>query len=286
MNKKCCIALTVAAALLLAACGKDMESGLQENPLPSVEQETASTANQDIETEDDSMKGNNHATKALGAMKPEEALEYMKNNSDLVIVDVATTRWFNENHFDGAIHIPIEELSSEEKDALYLEIPAGRPVLMHCRLGMVVPGAYARVLELRQDIPEIAYIDGRPPFDKFNEWKSNQEQGQKLLGGISPEDALEYMKNTTGLVIVEVNAPEWKLRTGISGAMWIPYTEMAERNAEIPEGHPVLIHCGGGIVSVEAYEILQEKRPDIPELSYIAGAPPVKAYNEWLAGQK
>lgn len=111
-------------------------------------------------------------------------------------------------------------------------------------------------------------------------------QSTRLLGGQTPEDALEYMKNTPNLVIVEVNAPEWKLRNGITGAMYIPYTEMAERYGEIPEGCPVLLHCGGGIVSVDAYEILQEKRPDIPELSYIAGAPPVKAYNEWLAAQK
>jgi hypothetical protein len=25
-----------------------------------------------------------------------------------------------------------------------------------------------------------------------------------------------------------------------------------------------------------------EKRPDIPQLSYIAGKPPVKEFNEWL----
>ena len=102
-----------------------------------------------------------------------------------------------------------------------------------------------------------------------------------LLGGLSPDDALAYMKRTPDLVIVEVNAPEWKLKEGFSGALWIPYTEMAERYAEIPEGRPVLLHCGGGIVSKDAYKTLQEKRPDIPELGYIAGAPPVHAYNEW-----
>jgi rhodanese-related sulfurtransferase len=110
--------------------------------------------------------------------------------------------------------------------------------------------------------------------------------GVNKMGAISPEDALTYMKNTPDLVIVEVNAPEWKLSTGFTGAMYIPYTEMAERYDEIPEGRPVLLHCGGGIVSVDAYKILQEKRPDIPELSYIAGAPPVRAYNEWLSGQE
>ena len=225
-------------------------------------------------------------TNAIGAMTPKDALEYMKNTPDLVIVDVATTRHFNKNHFQGAIHIPIEELDSGAEDALYMKIPAHRPVLLHCRLGMIVPGAYARVLELRNDIPEIAYIDGKPPFDEYNEWlagKKSEPRRQRLLGGRTPEDALEYMKNTPNLVIVEVNAPEWRLRRGIAGALYIPYTEMAARCNEIPKGRPVLLHCGGGIVSAEAYETLKRNRPDIPELSYIAGIPPVAAYNEWLA---
>ena len=119
-----------------------------------------------------------------------------------------------------------------------------------------------------------------------NMYEPGFNQGGYKMGAISPEDALTYMKNTPDLVIVEVNAPEWKLSTGFTGAMYIPYTEMAERYDEIPEGRPVLLHCGGGIVSVDAYKILQEKRPDIPELSYIAGAPPVRAYNEWLSGQE
>ena len=55
-----------------------------------------------------------------------------------------------------------------------MEIPADRPVLMHCRRGMIVPGAYDRVLELRPDIPEISYIDGTPLFDEYNEWLENQ----------------------------------------------------------------------------------------------------------------
>lgn len=103
------------------------------------------------------------------------------------------------------------------------------------------------------------------------------------LGGLSPEKALEYMKTTNNLVIVEVNAPEWKLRTGFTGALHIPYTEMSKRYDEIPKGCPVILYCGGGIVSVRAYETLVEKRSDIPELSYIAAAPPIRAYNEWLA---
>ena len=107
--------------------------------------------------------------RALGALSPEDALEYMLAAKDLVIVDVAATRWFEREHFEGAVHIPIEELNAAQEDTLYKNLPSGRPVILHCRLGMIVPGAYERVRELRPDIPDIAYIDGKPPFAEYNE---------------------------------------------------------------------------------------------------------------------
>ncbi len=105
------------------------------------------------------------------------------------------------------------------------------------------------------------------------------------LGGLSPEDALNYMEENydKGLVIVEVNTDYWKLRNGFSGAMHIPHDQMAARCGEIPSGVPVILHCGAGVVSVPAYETLKEKRPDILQLSYIAGRPPVLEFNKWLS---
>lgn len=111
-----------------------------------------------------------------------------------------------------------------------------------------------------------------------------EDNTAKWLGGLEPEEALAYMKDhyDNGLVIVEVNTDYWKLATGFTGAMHIPHDQMAERYNEIPSGVPVILHCGGGIVSVPAYETLMEKRPDIPQLSYIAGHPPVQEFNSWL----
>lgn len=104
------------------------------------------------------------------------------------------------------------------------------------------------------------------------------------LGGLEPSKALAYMKEhyDDSLVIVEVNTDYWKLQTGFVGAMHIPHDQIAERYEEIPPGVPVILHCGGGIVSVPAYETLIEKRPDIPQLSYIAGRPLVTEFNAWL----
>ena len=81
-----------------------------------------------------------------------------------------------QEHFKGAVNIPIEELSADEEKELYLQLPKGRPVVMHCRLGMIVPGAYRTLKQLRPDISEIYYIDGKPLFEAYNEWITSQEK--------------------------------------------------------------------------------------------------------------
>lgn len=106
----------------------------------------------------------------LGGMSPEEALKYMQETENLVIVDVASKSNYERVHFENAINIPIEDLNSDEEDALYKEIPKDRPVILHCRQGVIVPGAYRRLKELRPDIPEISYIAGAPLFTEYNEW--------------------------------------------------------------------------------------------------------------------
>lgn len=111
---------------------------------------------------------------ALGGLEPTQALRYMKHTEELIIIDVATISWFAKNHFINAINIPIENISSNEAEELYREIPSGHPVLVHCRLGMIAPGAYRTLIKLRPDIPEISYISGEPLFDDYNEWYGKQ----------------------------------------------------------------------------------------------------------------
>lgn len=59
---------------------------------------------------------NNVSVNDLGAMSPEKALEYMKKTENLVIVDVATRSWYAKEHFEGAINIPIENISPDEAE--------------------------------------------------------------------------------------------------------------------------------------------------------------------------
>lgn len=99
-------------------------------------------------------------------------------------------------------------------------------------------------------------------------------------GAITPETALNYMKVTPGLVVIDVREPQW-IDQSFAGAIRIPWSEMDRRYREIPAGRPVLLHCGAGVMAPRAYRILREKRPDIADLAYIAGAPLFDAYNEW-----
>lgn len=104
--------------------------------------------------------------KDLGALSPQQAVQYIGHHPDIVIVDVASRANYEKRHFPGAINIPIENISREEADDMYKNLPSGKPVIMHCRLGMIVPEAYRNLKRLRPDIPEISYIDGKPPFDE------------------------------------------------------------------------------------------------------------------------
>ena len=110
-------------------------------------------------------------------------------------------------------------------------------------------------------------------------------QNGKQLGGMKPEAALTYMQKTANIVIVDVREPRY-IDNYFQGSIRIPWTEMGERFNEIPKGRPVILNCGLGWVAPKAYKILTEKRKDIPELSWIDGAPKFDEYNKWLKQQK
>lgn len=94
------------------------------------------------------------------------------------------------------------------------------------------------------------------------------------LGGMSPENALEYMKTTVALIVIDVREPQY-INQSFDGEMRIPWTEMAERYDEIPAGKPILLHCEFGMVVPNAYKTLQEKRKDLKSVAYINGALPL-----------
>lgn len=108
-------------------------------------------------------------TQWLGAMSPEKGLEYMKTTNDLVVIDVREPQYINQS-FEGEMQIPWTKMAERCS-----EIPAGKPVLLHCGLGMVVPNAYKTLQDKRKDLKSAAYIDGAPLFKEYNEWKKSKK---------------------------------------------------------------------------------------------------------------
>ncbi|MCG5031504.1 hypothetical protein MAF45_08625 [Mesosutterella sp. OilRF-GAM-744-9] len=112
---------------------------------------------------------------------------------------------------------------------------------------------------------------------------------QKNLGGLAPQAALEYMKKTPDLIIVNVAGRGFYDRNHFEGEVNIPTEDLGEKESKLrllalPSGRPVMLHCRRGHMVVGWFEVLRQLRPDIPEVSYIAGVPPFDEYNDWKRG--
>jgi rhodanese-related sulfurtransferase len=158
MKRTVITALALCALVIFTGCGNSPKKAENNSAKP------ATTTTEQVKP------ASNTGQKALGAITPEQGLEYMQKTKDLVIVDVAPLKHYNKEHFVGAISIPIENITKEEETKRYKELPKGKPVLVHCRKGIYAPPAYKRLLEVRPDIPEVSYIAGAPLFKRYNEW--------------------------------------------------------------------------------------------------------------------
>ena len=180
MKKNMITALVLCALMVFTGCGntpKSAENEKNAKPAATEQVRPAGTAEKSAETKTTAQNASGTKEQnAQGALTPEDALEYMKKTKDLIIVDVAPSKMYDKGHFIGAISIPIENISKDEEDKRYKELPAGKPVLIHCRRNIFAPQAYKRVKELRPDITELSYIAGAPLFKPYNDWKSTQSK--------------------------------------------------------------------------------------------------------------
>lgn len=109
---------------------------------------------------------------------------------------------------------------------------------------------------------------------------------QNDIGRQTPTQALEYMKKTSNLFIVDVSPPEKFAAEHFIGSVNIPQNELLSRINEIPNNRSLLIHCRLGRTCVKAYPLVQKMRPDISEISYIGGEPLFTEYNNWVKTKK
>lgn len=164
MKLYACMTL-LAICTIIMGCGDSAAQGTAEKEISVAEKQESMGASTEKAVDEKKSKQND-----LGAFSPEAAFEYMKEKPNLLIVDAAATRWYQTKTFEGAVNIPVEELSNTELTEAVKKLPAGQPILVHCRHGMVAPQVYRRIKEIRPDVPEISWLDGAPLFDEYNAW--------------------------------------------------------------------------------------------------------------------
>lgn len=92
-------------------------------------------------------------------LTPEQAKEYMSKTKDLTILDVRNPNEFVTGHYPNALNIPVAEL--EQRLA---EVPAGKPVLIHCAKGIRAKRAYDLMKTKHAKPDEVFFIKGSPIF--------------------------------------------------------------------------------------------------------------------------
>ena len=95
-----------------------------------------------------------------GHITPEEGKEVIQQKEDLVIIDMRNPNEYVTLHYPNALNIPVNELETRLG-----EVPAGKPVLVHCGRGIRSERGYHILREQRPDIEELYHIDGEPVFD-------------------------------------------------------------------------------------------------------------------------
>jgi rhodanese-related sulfurtransferase len=94
-----------------------------------------------------------------GPITPEEGKAMIQQKKDLVILDVRNPNEYAAAHYPGALNIPVNDL-----EARLSEVPAGKPVLLHCAKGIRSERGYNLLKAKRPDIKELYFVKGEPIF--------------------------------------------------------------------------------------------------------------------------
>lgn len=93
-------------------------------------------------------------------LTPAESFEFIKQNTNLFILDVRDREISKKAHFGNSVNIPAAELHA------YLhEVPKDRPILIHCYVEQNGKTAAQLLDTVLPDNVEVAVIRGALPFD-------------------------------------------------------------------------------------------------------------------------
>ena len=94
-----------------------------------------------------------------GAVTPEQGKTMIQQNKDMFILDVRNPNEYVVVHYPGALNISVNELEQRLS-----EVPAGKPVLIHCAKGRRAERGYEILKEKRPEIKELYFIKGDTIF--------------------------------------------------------------------------------------------------------------------------
>lgn len=92
----------------------------------------------------------------LAFVTAEEARTAIASRENLLVIDVRTNKEYMGAHLPEAVNMPLYAMPR-----LYRDIPAQRPVLVHCIYGVRALQAYKLLLRLRPDISDIRFVKGQ-----------------------------------------------------------------------------------------------------------------------------
>ena len=208
------------------------------------------------------------ATSLSGSLKPLSLEDVLRLKAEgAQILDVRDAIDFEGAHLGGAIHVGIQG-----KYATWC--------------GTVLDRTHPIVVIAEPGTEEEAVIRlGRIGFDNVAGYL---EHGMDALGDrpdlvskierITAVALSEQLATTLAPTVVDVRSEkEWSDRH-IAGSVNIPLSHLRERATEIPNDHPVVVHCEGGYRSAIAASILaQVGRADVFDM--------VGGYNAWAASK-
>ncbi|QMT39858.1 rhodanese family protein [Neisseria shayeganii] len=88
---------------------------------------------------------------ALSALTPQQAAEKLKDGA--VLVDIRSSGEYAHRHIDGALSLPLDQLSHQA-------LPAGRTVIFSCLSGMRTRQNAATLAQCAGDCPEVYILEG------------------------------------------------------------------------------------------------------------------------------
>ncbi|MBO4350520.1 MAG: rhodanese-like domain-containing protein [Proteobacteria bacterium] len=176
------ICMMLACGVIFWGCGSDDDVKTDKQTQQTGQNTPGDDNHQDPTTPEEDETSNpptpipeviDHTADWLGPLEPEAALEYMKEtySQGLVIINVVPEEYKRDEAFTGSMYIPYTELEARKE-----EIPAEKPVILHCNRGKASELAYPILQECRKDIPVLSYIAGEPLYDEFNAWVDEQKE--------------------------------------------------------------------------------------------------------------